>query len=436
MYSKAFDRKYGITDKTSKDHHWQSRKPLILARLSALNGEFGQAAGKHRENGQRTAYFCPLDELEITVFHTFEAVEKQWLAFENEAACFVYQRYSFCRIWYETVGKKYDESLHIVTIRDQTGQMLMLAPLCVGKGRFGTVLSFAGEGISDYLGPLIQDDFAASLEHSGFDLLWQRILAAIEPEIDLVWFDRQPRNIVGIGNPFCQLPGFAFPSNSHALDFPAAADWYHSVRKLRSNKTAKKIERRIRALGKVGKVELLEITGKDARSKHMQDLLALKIKNLNDAHILHRMDKPDVANFYHALVENADRGENICQFELRCGSKLVASVLGFVHHDIFYYQICAFNKKEFGQYSPGLLLLYQLFDWSFSNGLKRFDMTIGDEPYKADWANETTGIVTIGQPLSLSGRIDYMRRRGFLWLKEQVKSSKTLRGVVTRLLKT
>ena len=123
------------------------------------------------------------------------------------------------------------------------------------------------------------------------------------------------------------------------------------------------------------------------------------------------------------------------QFELRCDEKIVASVLGFVHHNTFYYQVCAFNREDFGQHSPGLLLLYKLFDWSFARGLKRFDMTIGDEAYKNDWRNDTTPMVTVAVPYSFLGRVNYTRKRLILPLKEFIKSSDTLSKIAMRVLR-
>ncbi len=432
MYSKAFERSYSISDKTSTDCNWNAREPVVLAKLSALNREIGSNHGNFSPNRQKTNDF---KDLQMEVYRSFDEVKDLWLQFENNAACFIYQRFSFCRTWYETVGKKDGVRLHMVVVRDVTGEILMLAPLCLKKGRFGTVVSFIGDGMADYLAPLVQDDFAASLSTAGFEVVWKDILATIECKIDLVWLDRQPVSIIGVKNPMTHLAHFNCTSSTHALNFPQAENWSQCARLLRSNKTANNIERRLRKLAKKGDVELIEVTDPAKRQEHMSQLLALKITNLNDAGTLHRMDTPDVARFYHALVADDGMQKNTHQFELRCGGKLVASVFGFVHHDTFYYQVCGFERQEFGQHSPGLLLLYQLFDWSHSRKLKRFDMTIGDEFYKKDWSNDTTQLVTVAVPHSNLGRLEYAGRRLLLWTKEKIKNTSFLRKLALVLLK-
>ena len=432
MYSKAFERPYGFIDKTGIKNDWKARKPVILSRLSELNDALENAQGINVENHLKTA---ELHGLTLKSYHSFAAIKKTWQDFEKHAACFVYQQFSFCRTWYESVGEREGKRLHMVVIRDRTGEVLMLVPLCISKGRFGTVVTMVGDGMADYLCPLVQDDFAASLSETGFATLWRAILATIDQKIDLVWLDRQPVKIISVRNPLTLLDHFPFSSSSHALDFPAAENWLKCARIVRSNKSAKKIEGRIRKLSRLGELTLLEMTSNEDRQRHISELLALKIDNLDQANILHRMDKPEVARFYSSLVADPAMQENICQFELRCGKELLASVLGFVRHDTFYYQVCAFNRKEFGQYSPGLLLLYQLFDWSFSHGLKRFDMTIGDENYKEDWANDTTAMVTVASARTLAGQLELSLRRLLLWSKTRIKNTEGLRKMVMKLLK-
>ncbi len=433
MYNKAFKRSYQISDKTSKHSDWSSRNPVVLARLSALRKEFEADMLPPDQNNQKTAIFS---EFQIQVFNDFSSAKILWEQFEKDAACFIYQQFSFCKTWYETVGNGRNKTPHIVVVQDLTGSTLMLVPLCLEKTRFGTTLSFIGDGMADYLCPLIQDDFATNLQPDQFPELWNKILATIDVKIDLVWLDRQTEEIIGITNPVSLLKNFDFSSSSHALNFPDAENWSRCARILRSGQTTKKIARRISKLAELGEIELVEISEKEKRQDHLQKLLAMKVQNLNDSGILHRMDKPEIALFYGALVADETIQNNLCQFELRCDGRVIASVLGFVHHDTFYYQISAFNKKDFGQYSPGLLLQYQLFDWSFSRGLKRFDMTVGDETYKEDWSNDTTGMVTVANIHSFMGALLYARRRAKLWATNKVKTSPKLRRLAMAIIRS
>ncbi|HFC04324.1 MAG TPA: hypothetical protein ENJ55_01345, partial [Rhizobiales bacterium] len=322
MYNKAFKRSHDVYDRTVERKNSRSRNPVVLARLSELHREFESDLRQRDENNPDWGVFS---QFNIEVFSSFADAKHVWEQFEEDAACFVYQRFAFCRTWYETVGRKDTTALHIVAVHDLTGATLMLLPLCIEKTRFATVLKFIGDGMADYLSPLVQDDFAKNIAPDQYNLLWQNILSTIEEKIDLVWLNRQTNSIVGVKNPVTMLDGFDFISSSHALNFPPAVNWTRCARTLRSGQTTKKIARRFSKLATVGKVEFVEITDRQQRQQHLDRLLTMKVANLNDAGILHRMDKPEIRQFYSGLVDDAVLQENLCQFELLCGGKTIAS---------------------------------------------------------------------------------------------------------------
>ena len=446
MYSRPYEQSYEIVDKTDGSRTWLPRKRTLLARLGAFEGRAqgyrGNTQGKMTglgmiPGGQMTAQQTNTG-LELRVYTTLESARDVWVTFEKSALGFAYQQFVWAKHWFAVVGAPEDYKLHIVEVANSAGDTLMIVPLCYHQNSINSGLYFIGEGMSDYLGPLIHESFAATLSDKtgteNFDQLWVEILGTLPVKIDFVWLDRQPVKIISVDNPFASLQGFDFDSQCHALNYPQAENWTKGARLVRSNKTAKKIERRIRQLAKVGELELIEITDVNDRVRHMKELIALKIDNLNAANLLHRFDKPDIENFYTRLVADESAQETLCQFELRCDGKLVASVFGLAHHQTFYYQICAYNRQEFGQYSPGLLLMYQLFDWSFARGFKRFDMTIGDEAYKQDWTNQTLPLKTIAYGLTTVGRLELARGQFIRWLKNKIKQSPFLRKVTMKIL--
>ena len=59
----------------------------------------------------------------------------------------------------------------------------------------------------------------------------------------------------------------------------------------------------------------------------------------------------------------------------------LATHWGCVHNGRFVYLMPSYDAA-WGKLSPGRLLLDHLVEWSFLQGLREFDFTIGDEPYK------------------------------------------------------
>ena len=443
MYSRPYEQSYEIVDKTDGSRIWQPRKQTLHARLSDFEAgpttyNHNNRIGLEKSSGGHMTAQQMNTGLDLRVHPSLEAARDVWTKFEKSALGFAYQQFIWAKHWYEVVGKPEGYKLHIVEVSNTAGDTLMLVPLCFHQNSFNTGLYFIGEGMSDYLGPLIHESLVAQLNDKtcdeNFAQLWQEILATVPVKIDFVWLDRLPVKIMSHNNPFVMLQGFDFDSQSHALDFPEAENWAKSARMVRSNKTAKKVERRIRQLAKVGKLELIEITDIDDRVRHMKELIALKVDNLNAAGVLHRFDKPDIKNFYTSLVADENAQECLCQFELRCDGKLVSSVFGLAYHQTFYYQVCAYNRQEFGQYSPGLLLMYQLFDWAFERGFKRFDMTIGDETYKQFWTNQSLPLKTIAYGLTIAGKLELAKSQFTRWLKNIIKQSPFLSKVTMKIL--
>jgi CelD/BcsL family acetyltransferase involved in cellulose biosynthesis len=59
---------------------------------------------------------------------------------------------------------------------------------------------------------------------------------------------------------------------------------------------------------------------------------------------------------------------------------------------------------EWGRYSTGRLLLVHLIEWSIRNGLRAFDLTVGDEDYKGAWADTRERLFHITYEPTLQGR--------------------------------
>lgn len=431
MYSKPFNHNWPVHDKTAIQPTWQARRKLIFERLG---DHFADAQRQIAENRSLPDKNGSVEKMRLRVFDRLEDAESVWSEFARYAAGFFYQQYSWCKTWYDTIGKEKGWKPHIVLVSNVFDDAVMLLPLGITETQTAKVVTFAGEGMSDYIAPLIYPDFARKLNETEFAVLWNKVLESFGQPIDMVWCERAPETVADVPNPLNYLPGRAFRNKAHALSLPSTADWHACANTIRSKKTIKKIERRIRQLAGQGDLELVSVTGEKNRLSSLDRLIDMKVQNLNEAGILHRMGKGEIRTFYSALVASEAVNPNVYIFELLCGGKLVASVLALVHHDTFYYQVCAYEKSRFGQYSPGVLLMYMLMKWSFERKLKFFDMTIGDEAYKYSWANTTVAIKTLALPFSARGHAACVMKRLNEIGKSQIRESTLLKPAVLKLL--
>jgi len=89
------------------------------------------------------------------------------------------------------------------------------------------------------------------------------------------------------------------------------------------------------------------------------------------------------------------------------GEQIAALNFGAKYGDRYYYIIPTFDEA-FGCYSVGRLLLLHLLEQSFEEKMSEFDMLLGNEAYKAEFATNTRELFSfsIYQP-TLKGLLAY-----------------------------
>ena len=82
---------------------------------------------------------------------------------------------------------------------------------------------------------------------------------------------------------------------------------------------------------------------------------------------------------------------------LKANNSIIATHLGVVYKNIFYWLLPTFDKENWGKYSPGSLILEDLIKWSIKNKLETFDLTIGKETYKNLWSNSKINLYRMNE---------------------------------------
>jgi CelD/BcsL family acetyltransferase involved in cellulose biosynthesis len=99
--------------------------------------------------------------------------------------------------------------------------------------------------------------------------------------------------------------------------------------------------------------------------------------------------------------------------------KVLAAHWGYVAGDRFYYLMPAHESGDWRAYAPGRLLNEWLLKWAVESGLKYFDFSIGDEPYKFSYADLDVPLHDAFLPVNAKGRLF----AALLGLKRNTKQS-------------
>jgi len=132
--------------------------------------------------------------------------------------------------------------------------------------------------------------------------------------------------------------------------------------------------------------------------------------------------------FYKELVDDKNDFMKIHCSALFVGETMIATHVGILDIDTFYYLMPAHEVGEWEKFSPGRLLLENLIEWSIENNLKIFDFTIGEEHYKKIWCDTETKIYETLEANNIKGKIyifvqhiiHFLKRRQWLIRKARI----------------
>jgi CelD/BcsL family acetyltransferase involved in cellulose biosynthesis len=236
-----------------------------------------------------------------------------------------------------------------------------------------------------------------------------------------------PETVGSQKNPFLQLP--VSPNRSAAYITALGKNWdeYYAAKRSSANrKTSRKRQRQLE--DEYGKLHFDEATDPKAAAHSLQILIGQKVQFLARIGAENIFDRPGYPEFYNAVVTSGSMKGLVHVAHLCVGPDEVGAVsVGFKHRDRFYLFLSSYHPGDMAKCGPGTLHLHELLQHCIETGLETFDFTIGDEPYKLDWAetkiilyDHVTAATASGTAAVLKARLErgavrYLKRRAGLW---------------------
>lgn len=359
---------------------------------------------------------------------SLKEAEPAWRAAESSLVHTAFQTFDWLSTWVETLGTEVAVRPLVVLV-EEDGQPLMLIPLGLVRRRGITTITFLGGEVTDYHAPLVAEDWQQRLGPEGFAPLWECILAAL-PRAGLLRLGQMPQDILGVPNPFASLPG-ARPSDvALSLRLPGSVEAFR--RGLRSNLAAD-TRRKRRRLSEIGAVEHAVARTPDELAEAVAAMAERKSRRFLETTGSDPFARPAFRAFYDRMSQCRPGDGQVQASVLRVGGEVVAAHWGMVHRGRFYYLMIGWSAGDWFRYSVGRILIDELIAAAIEDGLQVFDLTIGDEAYKSDWANERLTLLALDRALSPAGRLVLAAEAAHLALRERAKRLGWLRALVRRL---
>lgn len=335
-------------------------------------------------DGEQTA----VGNIRLSLHADIDALEYVWRDFEQRADCTVFQSFAWLSTWQRHVGRARRTQPAIVIGRDPGGHILFLLPLAIERRHFVRCLTWLGTGINDYNAPLLAPGLPAVLGPSGFSSLWPRVLDRLQREgglaFDLVHFERMPRTVGAQANPFLALPVTAHPSGAYLTHL--TGDWETFYAHCRSAATRKRDRRKRKHLEEAGKVRFITPGSQEERTRSFDTLVAQKTRTFAAMGVPNMFRRAGYAPFYRALATGEATREIAHLSRLDVGAAAAAVSLGLRFRGSYYLVLSSYDGGELSRLSPGSAHLHELMRHAIDTGCGVFDFTVGDEPYKRDWA--------------------------------------------------
>jgi CelD/BcsL family acetyltransferase involved in cellulose biosynthesis len=209
-------------------------------------------------------------------------------------------------------------------------------------------------------------------------------------------------------------------------------NWEEFYNAKRSSATRRHDRAKRRHMSQFGDVCFATATDAEDARQTLETLMDQKSRSLARKGIADIFAPPGHREFFLDLVSNPKARHLVHVSRVQIGTACAATNLGIIFGDCYYHVLASFVDTEVARYGPGALHLRELMAHAIRIGLKRFDFTIGDEPYKLEWSDTdlklydyAAAVTWRGLPARWSSTI---RRR----IKRLIKQTPSLWGLASQ----
>ena len=387
-----------------------------MARLADLSREFGP-------------------DLSFTIYDDLAAIENEWRRFEQIADCTAFQTFDWLATWQRHVGQRAGVRPVIVVGMFAGGDTAFILPLAISQKRGVRALSWLGQEQCDYNAPLLAPYFLQRISVERFLAAWRALRQELarNPQWrhDWIAFEKMPQTVGDQINPFSALDVTLNASGAHLTRL--GDDWEKFYRAKRSSATRRHDRAKRRHMSRYGEVRFVTTTAIDDARRTLQTLFDQKHRTFARRGIPDIFARQGLREFFLDLASNPQIRHqfHISRFEV--GDTWAAANFAILFGDCYYHVLASYeDDAALSHFGPGTLHLRELLAHAIKLGLRRFDFTIGDEPYKDEWSDTTVKLYDYsaaatwrGRPASLASSV---RRR----LKRFVKQTPQLWKLVLR----
>jgi CelD/BcsL family acetyltransferase involved in cellulose biosynthesis len=352
------------------------------------------------------------------------SLQPEWTVFQRTAACTVFQTFEWLSKWQQHVGNLRGTRPAIVLGRNAHGALLFILPLAIETQGPIRRLTWLGSELCDYNAPLIARDF---WRHVGdFAALWREAQRHLQSNprlrFDFVDLQKMAETLGDERNPFLSLTTQRNASSAHVATLGRSWEEYYKAK--RSSETRKKERKQLRRLGELGEVRFVDVSDTPEIARTIETLMQQKSKAFARMGVEDLFARPGYRAFWLDVATTL-RGVTHAS-RLDVGSTIAATSLGLTHRGCYYLVLSSYHDGEVMRFGPGRAHLHELLRHAIEHDIGHFDFTIGDEPYKRDWADVEVRLYDHLRAATLRGAVVAAMINAFRRTKRLIKTTPAL----------
>jgi len=363
--------------------------------------------------------------LALSIYSDLIAVEAEWRRFQAYADCTAFQAFDWLASWYRYIGRRAGARPAVVVGRYGEDKTAFLLPLCVMPERFARKLCWLGQDLSDYNAPLLAPDFSQRVARDAFLAAWRGVLQDMqrEPSLHYDWidFEKMPQIVGAQKNPFTSLGVVANPSGAHLTHLAETWEKFYTFK--RSSATRRRDRTKRQHISEHGEIRFVTAADPDNARRTLETLITQKKRWLARRGITGIFARPGYSEFFLDIATNLKTRHLVHVSRIEVGPTFAATNLGLVFGDCYYHLLASYEDGLLSPYGPGALHLRELMAHAIRLGLKRFDFTIGDEPYKLEWSDTYLELYDFAEAATWRGVPAYATSRVLHRMKRVIKQT-------------
>jgi CelD/BcsL family acetyltransferase involved in cellulose biosynthesis len=325
----------------------------------------------------------------------FAALAEPWQALARATNARPFQQFGWAAAWMRTVGTLDGRRLRVITLWDGD-KLRAVLPLISRRYRGVRLLEWLGARATDYCDALFDPTSDASL-------ITQELRAALAARggFDVLRLG-QVRDDAVI-DPLAQNMAPWVETLQHAQNVPLTWDSGAAWLQSQSKNLRSQVRKREKRLAEAG-FEFRVLEPGEPHAQIVKTLLAQKRAWLAARNMPSVLNEPQGGEFFQAVCDEMAKSGALRVSALQSADGKIAACNVSFFWDAQFYSYLSSYDVAMADYGAGSLLRQRLLMWACDRGARVFDLLLGAEAYKKDFASVSVPLRTLVIARGLLGR--------------------------------